>query len=296
MIKYSVSIYLRTLTESVWQRSHQKMLRYLHIFLAVSFIGTVISDLAACQPFSNYWQVVPDPGPQCRQGYVQLLTFGVLNILTNIALVLFPIPMILKSRLDRKRFVPLPCPTQLPSLLTFEYRKVSIIVRMGLPLLSIILTFYQLPTVISHLGRQQFRTLVASFDILLATFTSNAVVLGSLLQDRGYKKTKYKHGDAKSGFNARKGSATAGDGVGGLEGRGGGRFGKVARERWGSDEDLMRTSSGGDKGSVVIGLEELPSPTESAGRKPDVPPKAKFPEIRVASTWEIQVDRRDPKE
>ena len=47
MIKYSVSIYLRTLTESVWQRSHQKMLRYLHIFLAVSFIGTVIGDLAA---------------------------------------------------------------------------------------------------------------------------------------------------------------------------------------------------------------------------------------------------------
>ena len=181
-------------------------------------------------------------------------------------------------------------------LTDFEFRKVTIIVRMGLPLLSIILTIYQLPTVISHLGRQQFRTLVASFDILLATFISNAVVLGSLLQDRGYKKTKYKHGDAKSGFNARKGSATAGDGVGGLEGRGGGRFGKVAHERWGSDEDLMRTSSGGDKGSVVIGLEELPSPTESARRKPDVPPKAKFPEIRVASTWEIQVDRRDPKD
>jgi hypothetical protein len=106
MIKYSVSIYLRTLTESVWQRSHQKMLRYLHIFLAVSFIGTVVGDLAACQPFSHYWQVVPDPGPQCRQGYAQLLTFGVLNILTNITLVLFPIPMILKSRLDRKRFEP----------------------------------------------------------------------------------------------------------------------------------------------------------------------------------------------
>jgi hypothetical protein len=155
---------------------------------------------------------------------------------------------------------------------------------MGLPLAGVILTIYQLPTVISRLGEQQFRSLVASFDILLATFTANAVVLGSLLQDRGYKKTKYKHGDAKSGFNARKGSAAE---------RGFGTT--VLHNRWGSDEDLMRTSSGGDKGSVVIGLEELPSPTES--RKPDVPPKAKFPEIRVASTWEIQVDdRKDLKE
>lgn len=44
----------------------------------------------------------------------------------------------------------------------------------------------------------------------------------------------------------------------------------------------------------MIGLEELPSPIES--RKPDAPPKAKFPGIRVASTWEIQVDERNPKE
>lgn len=159
---------------------------------------------------------------------------------------------------------------------------------MSLPLISIALTCYQLPTVTNRLGRQQFRTLVASFDILLATFTSNAVVLGSLLQDRGYKKTKYKHGDAKAGFNARKGSASAAAGE-----RGFGNT-KVLHNRWGSDEDLMRTSSSGDKGSVVIGLEELPSPVES--RKPDVPPKAKFPEIRVASTWEIHVDKREPKD
>jgi hypothetical protein len=67
--------------------------------LAVTFLATVISDLAACHPVSHYWQVVPDPGPQCRQGYAHLLTTGILNILTNLALVLFPIPMILKARL-----------------------------------------------------------------------------------------------------------------------------------------------------------------------------------------------------
>ena len=53
----------------------------------------------------------------------------------------------------------------------------------------------------------------------------------------------------------------------------------------------MRPNSGGDKGSMVIGLEELLGPIES--RKPDMPPKARFSGIRVASTWDIQVDQRD---
>jgi hypothetical protein len=95
-------MFLRTLTEQVWQRSHQRLLRYLHIFLAVSFFATVVSDLAECQPFHKYWQVVPDPGSQCRQGYAQILTMGIFNIVTNLALIIFPIPMILKSRLPTK--------------------------------------------------------------------------------------------------------------------------------------------------------------------------------------------------
>ena len=105
-IKYSVSMFLRTLTESVWQRSHQRLLRYLHVFLAVTFAATVISDLTACQPFTHYWQVVPDPGPQCRQGYASLLTTGILNIVTNLAIIVFPLPMILKSRLTNIRYAP----------------------------------------------------------------------------------------------------------------------------------------------------------------------------------------------
>lgn len=106
---------------------------------------------------------------------------------------------------------------------------------MALPLFGVAFTIYQLPSVISRLGEQQFRTLLASMDILLATFTSNAVVLGSLLQDKGYKKEKYKHGDVKSGYNAKK------TGAGGFSGT------KIMQNRWGSDEDLMRTSSGGGR-------------------------------------------------
>lgn len=268
-IKYSVSMYLRSLTESVWQRSHQRLLRYLHIFLAVTFVATVIGDLAACQPFSHYWQVVPDPGPQCRQGYAALFTMGVMNIITNIALIVFPIPMILRSSLPQKR-------------------KISIILRMGLPLLGIVLTLYQIPMVINRHGGQQFRSLVASFDILVATFTSNAVVLGSLLQDRGYKKEKYKFGAAGRDFNTKRTDGGA----------------RRPTTRWGSDEDLMRPGDSltedGKEGSgkgVVIGLRELDVDGKKSTEvdKPDPPPKAKFPEIRVASTWEIKVVDRNSK-
>ncbi|KAE8452506.1 hypothetical protein EG329_000409 [Mollisiaceae sp. DMI_Dod_QoI] len=102
-IKYSTSMFLRTLTESVWQRSHQRYLRYLHIFLFLTFISTIVADLGACQPFSHYWQVVPDPGPSCRTGSAHLYTTGVLHIVTNLTLIIFPIPMIWKSKISGKQ-------------------------------------------------------------------------------------------------------------------------------------------------------------------------------------------------
>ncbi|KAH7409216.1 hypothetical protein BKA64DRAFT_390715 [Cadophora sp. MPI-SDFR-AT-0126] len=265
-IKYSTSMFLQTLTESVWQRSHQRMLRYLHIFLGVTFIATVISDLGACQPFSHYWQVTPDPGPQCRQGYAHLFTTGILNIVTNLAIIIFPVPMIVRSRLP-------------------QAQKISIMLRLSLPILSIALTLYQLPRVIEYRGQQPFRSLVASFDMLLATFTSNALVLVSLLQDRGYKKSKYKVQPLtyENRNNLTK-TPTAG----------GGR----RPSRWGSDEDLI---SEGKEGSGVIAMEVFPSSSTGSkgkgsaeGGRPspvlEEPRKAKLQEIRVATTWQISVE------
>ena len=147
-----------------------------------------------------------------------------------------------------------------------KIRKTGIIIRLGLPLIGVAITLYQIPSVVSRRGQQQYRSLIASIDILLATFTANAVVLGSLLSDRGYKKTKYKHGAAAQGFNIKTKTA------GGT---------RIVRNQWGSDEDLMRTSDVDSK-AVVISLETFDHPT--------VPPKSKFQEIRVNSSWEVHVD------
>lgn len=143
---------------------------------------------------------------------------------------------------------------------------------MALPALGIGLTLYQIPTVISNQSLQQYRTLVASFDVLLATFTSNAVILGSLLKDRGYKKEKYKHGP----YTTQRLSND------------------MRREnKRGSDEDLMQPiPKDDDKG--LFRMQDLRFDKETGKRMP-MPsmPTAKLSEIRVASTWEIKVSDKE---
>jgi hypothetical protein len=114
-------------------------------------------------------------------------------------------------------------------------------------------------------------------------------VLSSLLQDRGYKKTKYKHGTERDGFHVKRPNPGANE------------LKKVLSNKWGSDEDLMRSSDrdrdalelGGD-GKVLIAMEVLKGDGKKRGagppERPEVPPKAKLQDIRVATTWEIRVD------
>ena len=71
------------------------MLQLIRYFLLGTFIAVVLATLLECQPFNHYWQVVPDPGAQCRQGYAQLITMGVSDIITDLVLVIFPIPIVL---------------------------------------------------------------------------------------------------------------------------------------------------------------------------------------------------------
>jgi hypothetical protein len=128
-------------------------------------------------------------------------------------------------------------------------------------------------------------------------------VLVSLLQDRGYKKTKYKHGIERGGFHA-KGSGLKPSVLGD---RG---IIKSRKYRWGSDEDLMRSSDRDDlsknsdgKGETIISVEGISmmdlkrgnstrdrDRSRSRDKTLPEPPKAKLREIRVANTWEIRVE------
>jgi len=173
MAKFTVSEFLKRLTERFWKKGYEWGLRSIRIFLIVTFFTVVIATLAECQPFDHYWQVVPDPGPRCRQGYAQLLTMGITDIVTDVLLVAFPIPIIFRSAMPLKR-------------------KFSLTALFSLSIILIIVTGARVPLVIDRKGLQQFRTVFASSEILAAAIVSNAIVLGSFLRDRGIKKQKFK--------------------------------------------------------------------------------------------------------
>lgn len=65
----------------------------------------MIATLTECRPFYKYWQLIPDPGARCRLGYAQLITMGASDVTTDLLLVGFPIPIVMKSALATKRYV-----------------------------------------------------------------------------------------------------------------------------------------------------------------------------------------------
>lgn len=186
----------------------------------------LVATLAECRPVTHYWQVIPDPGPQCRQGYAQLLTMGITDIVTDVLLITFPIPIIVRSSMPLKR-------------------KVSLVALFSLSLGLIIVTGARMPLVIDKKGLQQFRTMFASSEILAAAIVSNAIVLGSFLRDRGVKKSKFKAPSTTDSAERRSSR----------------RFTDQPRS---SDEDLARSLGYRTKPELLEKSDSLPRPAPVA--------------------------------
>jgi hypothetical protein len=98
---------------------------------------------------------------------------GTADIITDILLIVFPLPMVIKSHFQLST-------------------KIRLVLLFSLSAILIAITAYRVPSVISHKSMQQYRTVWASGEILAAAAVSNAIVLGSFLRDRGLKKGKYR--------------------------------------------------------------------------------------------------------
>ncbi|KAH7396744.1 hypothetical protein DE146DRAFT_657594 [Phaeosphaeria sp. MPI-PUGE-AT-0046c] len=227
MAKFTVSEFLKRLTERFWKRGYEWGLRGIRIFLVVTFFMVLIATLAECQPVTHYWQVVPDPGPRCRQGYAQLLTMGITDIITDVLLVAFPIPIIFRSAMPFKR-------------------KVSLTALFSLSIILIAVTSARMPLVIEKRGLQQFRTVFASSEIIAAAVVSNAIILGSFLRDRGVKKQKFKAPSTTDSME-RRGSAR-----------------RYTTQPCSSDEDLARSLGYRTKPELVEESSVLPRPAPVA--------------------------------
>lgn len=190
----------------IWTKTFQVALRAIEYFLATTLAAVILATLAECHPFNHYWQVVPDPGPQCRLGYANLLTMGVCDILTDIFLVVLPVSLFLASAMTIKR-------------------KIQLTLLFASSLILVAITGYRVPSVIKRDGLQPFRSLVASFEILAATAVSNFVVIGSFLRDRGLKRVKYKRDDGSVSVSDSVDHASV-------------RRATITKHHWGSDADL----------------------------------------------------------
>ncbi|OJD18946.1 hypothetical protein AJ78_01058 [Emergomyces pasteurianus Ep9510] len=200
--KFTITEFLARLTTPTWRRSFQLMLNFIRLFLAVTFFAVVMSTLLECQPFHHFWKVNPAPAPKCRQGYAHLVAMGACDAITDIMLVAFPIPIITVSKMPTRR-------------------KFSLTVLFALSLVLVAMACYRVPAVIQRGGNQQYRSLFASIEILVATVVSNVIVIGSFMRDRGMKKQKYKIG-AVRGARDHKVPCQA----------------TITYHQWGSDADL----------------------------------------------------------
>lgn len=204
ILKYAILEFFKRLTSTSWQRSFEVSLLFIRGTLVATFAAVLISTLAECRPFRHYWQVLPDPGGQCRQGYAQLVTMAVCNASTDLLLVFFPIPIIIGSHMTVKK-------------------KFQLVMLFSLSLAVVGATLYRVPHVIWVNGSQQMRSLLASVELLFATSAANALILGSFVRDRGVKKQKYRHGSIAESTD------------GSLRTRR-----PTIHRHWGSDEDLVR--------------------------------------------------------
>jgi len=91
----------------------------------------------------------------------------------------------------------------------------------GLSLILVAITTYRVPAIIERRGDQQFRSLLASFEILAAAAVSNALVLGSFVRDRGIKIQRFRFGSTSDTVD-----------------RASTRRGTITHHQWGSDADL----------------------------------------------------------
>ncbi|KAL1873796.1 hypothetical protein VTK73DRAFT_759 [Phialemonium thermophilum] len=211
ILKDTIVEFFRRLNVS-WDRSYERTLKFIRLALLATFIAVIISDLAECHPFRHYWQVQPDPGGQCRQGYAQLLTLAVCNVLTDLLLVIFPIPIIIRSGLNVKR-------------------KIQLVLLFSLSLAVVAVTVYRVPHIIEDHGSQRSRSLYASVELLFATAAANALVLGSFVRDRGVKKMRFKYGSMPGGSVDRSSVSEARR--------------PTLNKHWGSLEDLARDTGYG---------------------------------------------------
>ncbi|KAK6538336.1 hypothetical protein TWF694_011214 [Orbilia ellipsospora] len=127
-------------------------------------------------------------------------------------------------------------------------RKLQLIALFSLSFLPVSVVCGRIPATIDRDYSQPFRTLMASLEILAATFASNALVLSSFLRDKGPKRAKFKS-------SSEAGESRAGRSIATIRNRS-----EAGAAYWGSDEDLVRDTGFALESDMGVGpMDRVPS-------------------------------------
>ncbi|RPB01906.1 hypothetical protein L873DRAFT_1674692 [Choiromyces venosus 120613-1] len=131
-------------------------------FGIVSFYERIVARLEGYRTWLKYvWAllgVYPDPGEACTFSKAQLYTTGACNITTDLLIIIYPLPMIFNTHLPLRR-------------------KLQIGGLFSLGFFVILVSVFRLPFVVENNALQEWRTLFASIEMLVACFVANATAL-----------------------------------------------------------------------------------------------------------------------
>ncbi|KAH8672650.1 hypothetical protein BGZ60DRAFT_282835 [Tricladium varicosporioides] len=103
-MKGTMLFFFDRLTIGLWQHRYVK---WLSVGCILSYIAVVLTLTFGCFPTQKNWQVVPDPGRKCTLKLQNFLVTVVLNVLTDAAILVIPVPLLwgLKVPLKKKLII-----------------------------------------------------------------------------------------------------------------------------------------------------------------------------------------------
>ncbi len=127
----------------------------LRITLALTFAAIVLSTVLECRPISLYWNGLP-AGDHCRQARANYITVGTFDLGTDLALIIFPIPLVWKVSMPLKKRLRLGAVFSAGSLV-------------------VIVTLVRIPLTLHGTVPQKTRSLWADIEISCACLVTNVV-------------------------------------------------------------------------------------------------------------------------
>ncbi|KAF2096908.1 hypothetical protein NA57DRAFT_78498 [Rhizodiscina lignyota] len=156
-----LSFYFRITDESTYM---SRGLRITFWSIVLTFVGIILATVLECRPLSMFWQYDPKRAIPCQKGLANLLTMAISNILTDVALIALPIPMLYRMQLS-------------------PGKKLQLILLFSVGIFVIGVTIARLPLIFDNSVEQSSRSMWASIEMATSCIVANFAFYYALLKD-----------------------------------------------------------------------------------------------------------------